>query len=143
MMNNFKWLSLPSFNCKSLDDYQFSSQSPFADLSLIDVKTYFETELFITGRLKLILKSQDSILLFEFLLSAKPLEQIEPIEAFVDLLETLFNFIRKEIKEQKLQEYSDFIVPDFPYSKEFFILDNNDHFRIIKRSLLHENKKSI
>ena len=124
-----------------LDECQFPAETPFTRIRLIDLKAYLDSELFLTGRLNLILKSQNSIMSFKFTLGIKPSKKITAVQAFCDLLEMLFNYIREEIAEQKLLGFPDFIVPDFPYSKEFFALDNNDHFYMTKRSLPHENKK--
>ena len=126
---------------KALDEYQFSAETPFTDISFIDLKAYLDSELFLTGRLNLILKSQNSIMSFESTLEIKPSKKTSALEAFCDLLEILFNYISEEISGLKLLGFPDFIVPDFPYSKKFFKLDNNDHFYITKRSLPHENKK--
>ena len=129
------------YTWKALDKWQFSAEAPFTDLSLIDLKADLDPELFLTGKLNVILKSQNAIVSFKFTLGIKPSKQITAVEAFCDLLEILFDYISEEIAEQKLLGFPDFIVPDFPYSKEFFALDNNDHFYITKRSLPNENKK--
>ena len=129
------------YSWEPLDKWQFSAEAPFTDLPLIDLKADLDSELFLTGTLNLILKSQNSIISFVFTLGITPSKKIPAIEAFCDLLQKLFNYISAGIAEQKLLCAPDFIVPDFPYSKEFFALDNNDHFYITKRSLPHENKK--
>ena len=125
---------------EALDECQFSAETPFTDIPFIDLKAYLDPELFLTGRLNLILKSQNSIMSFKFTLGIKPSKKITAVQAFCDLLEMLFNYISEEMAEQKLVSFPDFIVPYFPYSKEFFALDKNDHFYITKRSLAHENK---
>jgi hypothetical protein len=118
-------LNFEKFNSITSDDF-LNYKTPYSRI-FVDIKDYPEIDYkILVGKVLLMLKSHGdkhtSILSLNTTLSVKAIGDIATAESFCTLIKYLFELTTEYVDKTNITDANGerFVVPTFPYSKEFF-----------------------